>query len=79
MKFILDPSVVPKVMLDIDNMKILIVEQTINQFFPDDNSIINSETYSVGGVPYMQSTVYKDKYVFGIKPVTENSYLDTPK
>lgn len=78
-KLLIDKAVIPKVMLDVDNHKIQNVEQTFNQFFPDDNSIINSETFSVGGVPYKRSVIYKDKYSFGVQPVTESSYMETPQ
>ena len=33
----------------------------------------------MGGVPYKRSVIYKDKYSFGVQPVTDNSYMETPK
>lgn len=54
-------------MLDVDDQKIQNIEQTLRQFFPDDNSIINSEEYLIGGERRKKSIVYKDKYTFGLR------------
>jgi hypothetical protein len=68
-------------MLDIDNHKVQNVEQTFHQFFPDDNSIMNSETFSVGGELRKRTCVYKDKYVFGVSaPCPDRSnYMQSPE
>ena len=51
------------------------MNQTVNQFLPDDNSIMNCETFEVGGQTYKRSYVNKDKYTFGISDVQPNNYL----
>jgi len=46
----LDEEMVPNQMLDVDDMRVKNIKQTLNQFFPDDNSIMTSEEYEIGGV-----------------------------
>lgn len=44
-KFTLDEEMIPYQMLDIDDHRVTSLNQTLNQFFPDDNSILTSEEY----------------------------------
>ena len=54
-------------MFDIDDFRVKNVNQTLSQFLPDDNSIMTSEEYEVGGITRTKSIVYKDKITFGLK------------
>lgn len=62
-------------MLDIDDHRVTSVNQCLNQFFPDDNSIMTSEEYQIGGVSRTKSIVYKDKMTFGLKELKSESFL----
>jgi len=66
-------------MIDIDEARIQNLETILSQWFPDDNSIMNCETYEIGGVKYKKSVVYKDKYSFGICQINKDSYLKAQK
>lgn len=67
-------------MLDVDDQKIQNIEQTLRQYFPDDNSIINSEEFLIGGERRRKSIVYKDKYTFGLRQVdTANPKIGQPE
>ena len=72
LKFILDKTVIPETLLMIDSQRVQNIEQTINQFFPDDNSIINSEVFEIGGKKVTRSIVQKDKYTFGFSKGTSH-------
>lgn len=66
-------------MYDIDFNCIQNINHTVQQFLPDDNSIVNSETYEVGGNKYKRSVVYKDKITFGFSDKLEDNYLKVPE
>ena len=51
----------------------------MNQFFPDDNSIMTSEEYQIGGVTRTKSIVYKDKMTFGLKELKKEAFLPLPE
>jgi len=66
-KYILDEEMVPPQMLDVDDNRVKNIKQTLNQFFPDDNSIMTSEEYEIGGDKKTRAYVYKDKLEFGLR------------
>lgn len=55
----------PASLLDIDQEIIGTVSQNLNQYFPDDNSILTSEEYEIGGVKRTKSIAIKDDQTFG--------------
>lgn len=73
MKYTMDQTMMPEVMLDIDEAKIQNIEQSVKQFFPDDNSIMNSEDFSLGGESWRRSVIYKDNITFGITSKPEGA------
>jgi hypothetical protein len=70
---------VPVQMLDIDDLRVKGINQTLNQFLPDDNSIMTSEEYEIGGIKRIKSIVYKDKFTFGIKEMQKDAYMKLPQ
>lgn len=78
-KYLLDPELVPTQMLDVDDHRVQNVSQTLNQFFPDDNSILTSEEWEIGGVKRTKSIVYKDGFTFGLRTVPEGGHLPVEK
>ena len=66
-------------MLDIDDHRVQTVGQVLSQFFPDDNSIITSEEWEIGGIKRTKSIVYKDGFTFGLRTVPEGGHLPAPK
>ena len=66
-------------MRDVDDQRIQNIEQTLRQFFPDDNSVINSEEYVIGGERRKKSIVYKDQYTFGIRKVEGDQLVGQPE
>lgn len=77
-KYTLDEEQVPTQMLDVDDLRVQNIKQTLNQYFPDDNSIITSEEYSIGGQNRVKPIVYKDQLQFGLREVT-NEFLPVPE
>jgi hypothetical protein len=78
-KYTLDEEMVPGVMLDIDDFRVKNVNQTLSQFLPDDNSIMTSEEYEIGGITRTKSIVYKDKLTFGLKCLQKEEYMPVPE
>jgi len=79
LKFTLDQSVIPESMLDIDNQKIQNIETNVHQFLPDDNSVMNCETFEIGGRKHQKSIVFKDKFCFGISKIQGQDYMEQPE
>jgi hypothetical protein len=76
-KYQLDEEMIPPNMIDIDDQRVRNIKQTLNQYLPDDNSIITSEEYHLGGVLRIKPVVYKNKLQFGFRNVT-NQFLPQP-
>jgi hypothetical protein len=55
------------------------VNQVLNQYFPDDNSIMTSEEWEIGGIKRTKSIVYKDGFTFGLRTVPDGGHLPTEK
>lgn len=53
--------------------------QVLSQFFPDDNSIMTSEEWEIGGIKRTKSIVYKDGFTFGLRTVPDGGHLPTEK
>lgn len=69
LRFVLDHENLPKEMINIDDRIIKNINQTLNQYFPDDNSIMTSEEYEIGGIKRIKSIITKDGLTFGLKTV----------
>lgn len=66
-------------MLDIDDHRVQSVAQTLSQCFPDDNSVMTSEEYELGGIKRTKSIVYKDGFTFGLRTVQNGGHLAVPE
>jgi hypothetical protein len=55
----------PENLLDIDSAKIQQIIQGQAQYLPDDNSVMTSEEYEIGGSKKKKTIVYKDDVTFG--------------
>lgn len=78
-KLVMDPTSIPSSMYDIDFNCVQNLQHTVQQYLPDDNSIMNSETYEVAGKQYQRSVVYKDKFSFGFSDKQPNNYMPLPE
>ena len=74
-KYLLDPEFIPSQMLDIDDHRVQTINQVLSQFFPDDNSIMTSEEWEIGGKKRTKSIVYKDGFTFGLRTVPDGGHL----
>ena len=79
-KLVLAQDMLPKALLDLDGQRVLSVCQNQQQYFPDDNSIMTSEEYEVGGSKRVRSFVHKNETNFGFRHLEdkESSYLPVP-
>lgn len=66
-------------MLDIDFQAVQNIQQTITQFFPDDNSVMNVEEVQIGGKSYKKSIIQKDKMTFGIQDFNPKFEMPLPE
>lgn len=80
-KYNFDQSAIPESMIDIDYNLIKNIQQNVQQFYPDDNSIIQSEQFEVNGKTFRKSMVFKDKLTFGFaeRETSKSSYLPVPE
>ena len=64
-RLVLAQDMLPASLLDIDPERVANISQNLNQYFPDDNSILTSEEYAVGGVKRTKSLAIKDRVTCG--------------
>jgi len=62
---------IPRQLLNVDDGKIGNVREDSQLFYPDDNSIMRSDTWQVGGVSSKKSIIYKDNLTFGLRNVKD--------
>ena len=57
----------PEPMLNVEDDKVQSISEKMGLLYPDDNSIIRVDHYSVGGVQFSKSLVIKDNLKFGLR------------
>jgi hypothetical protein len=67
MKYAIDEDVLPERMLDIEDDKIQSINERSAFLYPDDNSIMKVDHFSVGGSDFSKSVVMKDNLRFGLR------------
>lgn len=78
-KVALEFAAVPSQMYDIDFNCIQTMQHSVQSYLPDDNSVMQCETYEVAGKTYHRSVVYKDKFTFGFSDKQSNNYMPLPE
>ena len=67
MKYSLDEEMMPENMLNIEDDKIQSIQENSASLFPDDNSIMRVDHFTVGGNFFSKSIVQKDNFKFGLR------------
>jgi len=71
MKYQMDEEAMPEKMLDIEDDKIQSLQEKAGLLYPDDNSIMRVDHFSVGGKDFSKSCVIKDNFKFGLREKTQ--------
>lgn len=66
-KYSIDDESVPETLLNIEDDKIQSIQEHTASLFPDDNSIMRVEHFTVGGLQFSKSIVFKDNFKFGLR------------
>jgi len=67
MKYQMDEDMLPESMLDIEDDKIQNITEKSGFMYPDDNSIMRVDHFSVGGFQFSKSLILKDNFKFGLR------------
>ena len=67
MKYSIDEEMLPDSMLNIEDDKVQSIQENSASLFPDDNSIMRVDHFSVGGLQFSKSIVFKDNLKFGLR------------
>lgn len=67
MKFTMDEEMIPDHLLDVDDSLVQSVRETSQLMYPDDNSVMRVDNFSVGGQNFSKSLVMKDNLKFGLR------------
>lgn len=80
-KLVLAGDMLPAALLDVDGQRVQTVGQHCQQYFPDDNSIMTSEEYEIGGRKRLRSLVHKNDMTFGFRLLEDGAkeYLPVPE
>lgn len=66
-KWSMEEENLPSSLLDIDDDKIQFISEKCDFLYPDDNSVIRTTHFSVGGCQFKKSMVTKDNLRFGLR------------
>jgi hypothetical protein len=67
MKYVLDEEAIPNHLINVEDAKIQLITEKSAFMYPDDNSIIRVDHFSVGGKQFSKSIVMKDNLRFGLR------------
>lgn len=67
MKYVLDEENLPQHLLNIEDAKIQCITEKSALMYPDDNSVIKVDHFSVGGKQFSKSIIIKDNLRFGLR------------
>ncbi len=67
MKYSIDDEMLPDSMLNIDDDIIQSIQENSASLYPDDNSIMRVDHFTVGGSFFSKSIVQKDNLKFGLR------------
>jgi len=67
MKYQLDEDAMPEKMLDIEDDKVQSISERSGLLYPDDNSIMRVDNFTLGGKSFTKSIVCKDNFRFGLR------------
>jgi hypothetical protein len=67
MKYVLDDEALPSSLINVEDAKIQQVCEKSALMYPDDNSIMRVDHFSVGGQHYSKSVIIKDNFRFGLR------------
>jgi len=68
MKYAMDEDLLPERMLDIEDDKVQNIAEKTVLLYPDDNSTMRVDHFTVGGKTFSKSIVVKDNLKFGLRP-----------
>lgn len=66
-KYAIDEQMLPESMLNIDDDKVQSIQEHCASLFPDDNSVMRVDHFTVGGNFFSKSIVLKDNLRFGLR------------
>jgi len=78
MKYTLDEENLPSSLLNVEDAKIQCITEKSALMYPDDNSVIRVDHFSVGGKQFSKSIIIKDNLRFGLRS-RENCVAPEPK
>lgn len=64
----MDEDLLPEKMLDIEDDKVQNIAEKSALMYPDDNSIMRVDHFTVGGKTFSKSIIVKDNLKFGLRP-----------
>jgi len=67
MKYSMDEELLPERMLDIEDDKVQNIAEKAALLYPDDNSIMRVDHFTVGGKTFSKSIIVKDSLKFGLR------------
>ena len=68
MKYSMDEDLLPERMLDIEDDKVQNIAERSALLYPDDNSTMRVDHFTIGGKTFSKSLVVKDNLKFGLRP-----------
>ena len=68
MKYSMDEELLPDKMLDIEDDKVQNIAEKSMLLYPDDNSVMRVDHFTIGGKTFSKSIVVKDNLKFGLRP-----------
>ena len=68
MKYSMDEELLPERMLDIEDDKVQNIAEKSMLLYPDDNSVMRVDHFTIGGKTFSKSIVVKDNLKFGLRP-----------
>lgn len=71
MRYQLDEELIPKQLFSVEDAKIQNVFEKSAFLYPDDNSVMRVDHYTVGGQYFKKSIVIKDNLKFGLREKTQ--------
>jgi len=66
-KYQMDEDLLPDRMLDIEDDKVQNIAEKSSLLYPDDNSIMRVDHFTIGGKTFSKSIVVKDNFKFGLR------------
>lgn len=67
MKYSMDEEMLPDRMLDIEDDKVQSLQESTGLLYPDDNSVMRVDHFSIGGQQFSKSVIIKDNLKFGLR------------